>query len=142
MGSPLPYCRDPQGFSSSSSTAQQLHRVTNCSPCSQSKPAGRQTCGHTAPTPLDSATLPFPQSCPQAIKSLVPFKTGLPLSDWRPFWFLGNDEPAAQPCILHHLVSQEFCQALGSADGGGFLLPVVLQLARHGTVLRDQLKQL
>ncbi len=33
-------------------------------------------------------------------------------------------------------------QSLCSADGGAFLLPVILQFTRHAPVLRDQCKQL
>lgn len=68
--------------------------------------------------------------------------SALPLCNWRPLRLPGDDVAAAQPRVFYHLVSQELGQALGCADGCGLLLPIIFQLPRHGTVLRDQLKQL
>lgn len=53
----------------------------------------------------------------------------------------GDDVAAAQPSILHHLISQELSQALGRADGYATSAPHNLPASRHGTVLRDQLEQ-
>ena len=114
---PSPHCRDPQGFHPSHHATAVQHYTLQAS----------------------ATQHPFTPCCHPALPTCChkprPFQTRVPLSDRRALRFLGDDEAAAQPCILHHLVPQELCQALGSADGGGFLLPIVLQLARHGTVL-------
>jgi len=60
----------------------------------------------------------------------------------RALWLLRDNVLALETLVLDHLISEELCETLGSADRRRLLCAIVIQRAGHASILAEEINQL